>query len=105
MLHMRPTVALLVALLTPGCYAQTEATPDACPAVECGWETDTTTCRSEANAYSTQTRYEEPDALTACWIHEAVCVPKGTRAECVPDACRRTFADCQPMGDARIGRP
>ena len=99
---------LLLVLVLVGCNAQVEETPEppACPVVACGWDPGApSTCLSVENTYSSRTHFEQVDELTACWIHDAVCVPRGTRAECVPDECRRSISDCQPDGEARIGRP
>lgn len=95
---------LLCALTLSGCFAQVEPEPAPCPPVACGWEPDATTCLSTDNVYSARTHFEEwDDGGTACWIHDAVCVPVGTRPECVPAECRRTIAECQPVGPERRG--
>jgi hypothetical protein len=93
MMHMRPTLTLLVALLAPGCFAQTEPpTPE--PA-ECAWTDDTYTCDP---ALLTHTVEALDEVDTFCWVHTYHC---GDRV----DACQRQVYDCQPKGDARIGRP
>jgi hypothetical protein len=104
------TLPLIVTLfLASGCFAQAESDPPApepCPAVECAWQnadTPTPTCGGDA-AFGSDQRFETlDDGASACWIYDTVCVPRGTRAECIPDACRRTFVTCQPA--APMGQP
>jgi len=89
---------LLLALLLVGCSADVTTT---CPQVECAWS-DAGTCSEQ---YASTSHDEQLDPQTFCHIHDASCVPLGTPAECVPQACHRTIADCQPTGEARMGRP
>jgi hypothetical protein len=108
------SVIAIALLPLSGCLAQTEdptpgpAPEPTCPVVDCGWvdnaETGTQSC-GEPNAFASQQRFEElDDGASACWIYDSVCVPRGTRAECVPEACRRTHVTCQPT-DRSLGRP
>lgn len=98
--------ALLLALT--GCSLETETPTEptpapTCPDVQCAWQGNT--CTTADSAFGSSKRFEQVDANTACWIYDTVCVPKGTTAECIPDACRREIADCQPDGAARVGGP
>jgi hypothetical protein len=94
---------IIIALLVSGCLAQTEYT---CPVTSCGWvddaETGIASCEGEL---SSQKRFELlNEGASACWIYDSSCVPNGTRAECVPDLCRRKHVTCQPT-DRTLGRP
>jgi hypothetical protein len=99
------TFIAITLLSLSGCLAQTEdpaPAPATCPAVACGWVhragtnpgTDTETCPSNS-VYSSAKHYESSDA-GVCWVYTTACIPPGTLAECVPEACRRTFAECRP---------
>lgn len=88
--------------------APVEVVPTACPVMACGWtdnaETQTESCSAPFAFGSTKQFEMMDDGASACWFYYSVCVTPGP-AECIPQACRRVHVTCQPVGDARTGRP
>ncbi len=103
---MKNLITLLV-LFVAGCSATVEEPGTACPSsVECAWADDNT-CTAEGTEYASAEPTLEviDDGAAVCRVYDATCVPAGTPKGCVPAACHRSIADCQPAGSARTGQP
>lgn len=82
---------LWLLLLACGCSGAVESDP--CPAIECTWNTSPSTATQHCSDGQSYAFTEHPDG--ACMVREATCTPEPVeRAECVPEACKRTTLEC-----------